>query len=260
MRNFPRAVAGLLPLAAILFATLPAVAAPCAPPLDETFERAYPIAATGAVSLININGSVRVEGWDRDVVEVHAVKRATKERADLSRVRIEVQTLPNAVNIRTRYAENDPASVEVEYRVRVPYQIARSHVETVNGNLVVKDVHTAGELRTVNGDIDVFEGAGRYSGKTTNGNVRVELRELDVRGEMQLESVNGSVGLAVPTSSNADVDAASMNGEFRTELPLAVRSGGLGREVRGALGRGGLAVRLRSVNGTIEIVTLRDTV
>lgn len=244
----------------ILLAAAPAGAIPCPAAFDETFEQTYPIAANGSLTLTNVNGSVRIEGWDKNYVEVRAIKRAAKERADLKRVRIEVETLPMAVNIRTRYPENDPAGVDVEYRVRVPYQVSLSRVETVNGNLFVSGVEGASDLRTVNGDVDVYEGGGRYSGKTTNGNVRVEMRSLARAGEMTLESVNGSVGLALPQNANAQVDARSLNGEFHTELPLMVQSGGLGREVRGSLGRGGLTLRLRSVNGRIDLVALRDTV
>lgn len=209
--------------------------------------------------MTNVNGSVRIEGWGKNYVEVQAVKRALKDRQDLQRVRIEVEALAAAVNIRTRYPENNPAGVEVDYRIRVPYQISLSHVETVNGNLFISGVEGAGELRTVNGNVDVYDSAGRFSGKTTNGDVRVELRRLAAAGAMALESITGSVSLALPQDASAVLDVRSINGEFRTELPLAVRSS-MGREFHGSLGRGGITVRLRTVNGGIEIVTLRATI
>jgi len=243
----------------ILLSAGPAWAGPCPAGFDETFQQKYALPPGGSVSLANVNGSVRIEGWGKNYVEVQAVKRALKDRQDLERVRIEVEALPTMVNIRTRYPENNPAGVEVDYRIRVPYQISLSHVETVNGNLFVSGVEGAGELRTVNGDVDVVESAGRFSGKTTNGDVHVELRRLAAAGAMTLESITGSVALALPQDAGAVLDVRSINGEFRTELPLAMQSA-LGREFRGSLGRGGMTVRLRTVNGGIEIVNLRATI
>ena len=40
----------------------------------QTFEHSYPLAPGGSFLLENVNGSVQVEGWDRDEVEVEAVK------------------------------------------------------------------------------------------------------------------------------------------------------------------------------------------
>ena len=41
---------------------------------DENFHQTYPLAAGGSFALENVNGSVQVEGWSRDEVEVSAVK------------------------------------------------------------------------------------------------------------------------------------------------------------------------------------------
>jgi len=248
-----------LALAVILLAAVPAWAEPCPTGPEEKFQQNYALPAGGSVSLANVNGSVRIEGWGKNFVEVQAVKRAVKDRQDLERVRIEVEALRTAVNIRTRYPENNPAGVEVDYRIRVPYRISLARVETVNGNLLVSGVEGTGELRTVNGNVDVYDSAGRFSGKTTNGDVRVELRRLAAAGAMALESITGSVALALPQDAGAVLDVRSINGEFRTELPLTMPSA-LGREFRGNLGRGGMTVRLRTVNGGIEIVTLRATI
>jgi DUF4097 and DUF4098 domain-containing protein YvlB len=257
MNRLSIGVLRFLPAAILLLTAAPTWATPG--PLDETFVERYPLRAGSTVTLQNVNGSVRIEGWAKNEVEVNAVKHSTKERRDLDRVRIEVETPPGAVNIHTRYPENDPAGVSVEYRVKVPYQLLASRVETVNGNIVVTGVEGAGELRTVNGNVDVYDSAGCFNGRVTNGDVHVELRSLANAGAMSLESVNGSVLLALPQTAGAQLDVQSMNGEFRTELPIALK-GAFGREYRGNLGRGGMLVRLRTINGRIEIVTLRATI
>ncbi len=245
----------------ILFAVLllSAVPARAFEPLDETFHQSYPLAAAGSVSLVNVNGSVTIEGWDKDQVEVRAVKTSLKDRRDLQRVRIEVTAEPGALRIRTRYPENDPAGVHVEYRLRVPYRAALLGIETVNGHLRVRRMESAGSLRAVNGDVAIADSSGRFDARTTNGEVHAELLELSSLGGMTLESVNGPVVLVLPPETGALLDVRTMNGEFRSEFPLAVQ-GAFGREFRGSIGRGGITVRLRSVNGSITVLALRPTV
>jgi hypothetical protein len=48
-----------------------------------------------------------------------------------------------------------------------------------------------------------------------------------------------------------------MNGEFRSELPVVSPAS---REFQGRLGSGGSPVRIRTINGAIELVNLRSVV
>ena len=69
---------------------------------DETFHRVYPLTAGGSFVLENVNGSVHVDGWDRDEVEVSAVKTSTNESRDVQQVRIEVDnSKPGQIAVHT---------------------------------------------------------------------------------------------------------------------------------------------------------------
>src|SRR4051812_29100548 len=70
--------------------------------LREEFHQSYPLLQSGRLSLENINGFVRIEGWDRNEVKVDAVKHAyTAER--LAEAKIEVENDAEGVRIRTTY-------------------------------------------------------------------------------------------------------------------------------------------------------------
>ncbi len=49
--------------------------------ISKEFNQSYPLQPGGKFELQNVNGTVEVQGWDRDVVEVHAVKTAHDPRA-----------------------------------------------------------------------------------------------------------------------------------------------------------------------------------
>ena len=100
---------------------------------------------TGRVSLENLNGSVRIAVWDRNDVQVDAIKRAYK-RERLNEANIEVNSNPEAIRIKTNYPDynqsftdeargrvNNPAVVD--YTITIPRQARLESIDLVNGSL-----------------------------------------------------------------------------------------------------------------------------
>jgi len=241
----------------LLLALLLTCVSPAFAEYDQTFNESYPLSPEGTVSLTNINGSVKVEGWERPLVAVEAVKIARGSPTDLYRVKIDVRATRNSVEIATRYPEGEGVEVSVNYRIRMPYRAMLRHVTTVNGELVVRGMESAGDLRTVNGSIQLLESMGRFDLRSTNGNVHIELTGLPADGALNVETMNGAVYLVVPARANADLDISSMNGEFRSELPIVTSAS---RDFRGRLGDGGSPVRVRTINGGIQLAASRPTI
>jgi hypothetical protein len=229
--------------------------------ISKESNQSYPLAPGGTFELQNVNGAVEVEGWDRDAVEVHAVKTAKHRESDLERVTIEVAAKPNAVSVTTHYPQDEGVDVSVEYTIHVPHGAHVEHLGTVNGSLRVASVDNIEELHTVNGNIEVFEGGGALRAHTTNGNVHMELLHIREKDGVTAETTNGSVILALPLETHADLETRCMNGSFSSEIPVRMESTTLRpREMHGKLGHGGAPIHLRTVNGGIRVNVLRSTV
>jgi len=228
--------------------------------LDQVVEKRYPLAPGAGLELTNINGSVRIDAWERNVVEIRAVKSTRRDPNDLDRVQIEFRNAADGLAIHTRYPEDAGVDVSVDYHLRVPSHVRLTRVETVNGNLRVQGIEGTGRLRSVNGNVELYDGAGRFSARTTNGNVRIELRRLDAGAPVALETVNGSVVIALPPDAGAELDVTSSNGDFLSELPLVAERADTGRGFRARLGRGGSLLEVRTVNGGIRVITARPSV
>jgi hypothetical protein len=239
----------ILVLAGLLGICLPGFAS------DQVFEKTFPLQSGGSFFLENVNGSVQVDGWNRDEVEVRALKIANDDVGDLSAVQIEIENAPGQIKVHTRYPRGEGADAAVQYHVYVPSRILLSNIVTVNGSVVVRGVKGGGDLRSVNGDVEVLGSSGRFSAKTTNGNVRLEISELRDGAPMNVETVNGSVVLALPSRVGANLRVANFNGEFSSELPVTyARAATTARAFRARLGAGGGEISVRTVNGTIHLV------
>jgi hypothetical protein len=245
-RQFTRTI---LALAAVLCIALPGFAN------EQVFEQTYPLSSGGEFVLQNVNGSVQVEGWDRDEVEVQAVKTSESDAHDLALVKIEVESHPGEVAVHTRYPDGQDADVAVEYHVHVPYRVLLHSIGTVNGSVSVRGVQGAGELRSVNGNVEVLNSSGRFSAHTTNGNLHLELGSLADGAPMSLETVNGSVILGLPSNASADLNVRNMNGDVSSDVPVTSTAALPGaRAFHGKLGHGGGPISVRTVNGGIRLL------
>jgi len=242
---------------AFVLATISAV--PCRA-ISKEFNQTYPLQAGGSFELQNVNGTVDVQGWDRDEIEVHAVKTAKHKESDLELVSIDVDAKRESVSVMTRYPQNEGVEVAVEYTIHVPHRAHVEHLGTVNGTLRISGDEAVEDLRTVNGNIEVYEAGGAVHAHSTNGNVHLELVRLRDKNGALAETTNGSVLLAVPADMQANLEVRCLNGNFSSELPVALESTQRPRETHGKLGKGGAPIRLHTVNGGIRVVALRSTV
>jgi len=237
------------------------LSAPASFGVTREFAQTYHLKPDGTLELSNINGTVRIEGWDKDEVEVRAVKTTSDKESKLDLVSIDVSSTPDNLSISTRYPQEEGVEVAVEYTVHVPRRTLLKHINTVNGTLRVKDLDSLGDLHTVNGNIEVYESSGDLHARTTNGNVYVELKHpSEAHGGTLAETTNGSVLLAIPADSQADLEARCMNGSFSTDLPFVMEGAIQPRVLHGKLGKGGSPIRLGTVNGAIRVVALRSTI
>jgi len=249
-----RVLLGLVVLLGFTFCTAPLFSA------DDVFERSYRLPSGGTFTLANVNGSVWVEGWDREEVQISAVKSTRSNPQDLERVKIEVSTSTAAVNVRTIYPPDDGVEVTVDYRIRVPRRVQLASLQTVNGNLLLHDVEGSGDIHTVNGDVTLNDAVGRLNARTTNGTVQMELHTRQLTQAVELGVVNGLVLVALPDDFSANLEINSVNGDFQSVLPVKVQGSMASREFRGTLGHGGSPLRIRTVNGKIRVVQVKPTV
>jgi hypothetical protein len=250
--SFSRVITRVALLGAAALATcLPSFAT-----TDQVFDKVYPLSSGGNFQLDNVNGSIQVDGWDKDEVEVSAVKTADNDPTDLDRVQIDVESVPGQVAVHTLYPDSGSAVV-VEYHVHVPYRVLAA-VKTVNGSVSVSGVQGGGDLRSVNGDVKVTDSAGRFNAKTTNGNLTLQLRDISNGAPMDIETVNGSVVLGLPSNAVANLKVQNMNGDFSSELPMnaATAPTNVGA-FHAKLGAGGGEISVRTVNGTIHLMRER---
>jgi Putative adhesin len=252
-------------LSALFLFALSAHAADHRGDLTEELHQTYSLTPDGRIELDNINGPVHISTWDRSDVKLDAIKYAdTKERLD--EAKIEINATRDLISIRTKYPDHDqtfnwgsrhnPATVE--YTLKVPRTVRLDEIKLINGSLDITGVQ--GEVRAscINGYLEANDLGGPARLSTINGRLEAHFGALSSKG-LELNSVNGSLELTIPSDAKARIEASTVSGGIDNDFGLhSSRHQWVGHELSGELGSGGPHIKLSNVNGHIEIHHAQD--
>lgn len=269
----------------------------------DTVEKRVAADARGEVEIVNVSGEVKVLGWDRAEVEVHAELGSGVER-------LEVESRDKRTSIKVVLPGRSSAASS-DLVVHVPRESALS-VNTVSADQMINEVHGAQRLQAVSGSINTQAWAAEIGVKTISGDVNIvahktsamttvntvsgDVRLTGAAGELALETVtgdmdiemesltrgrirttNGDLRLRTALTSDARVDAEAINGDLRFTLrnpidaefevetfngeidncfgPKSVRTHEFapGNELRFKQGTGSARLRVKTLNGGVEI-------
>ncbi|MCG8455543.1 MAG: DUF4097 family beta strand repeat-containing protein [Holophagales bacterium] len=223
---------------------------------ERTFAETYPLEKGGSVELSNINGDVRITGWDRQEVQVEATI-SSGSRSSVDDVEIDVDATRGRISIEAEYKNKNNRgwryrNADVEFRLKVPRTARLDEISLVNGSLELEGVAGEVEISLVNGNLEARGLTGNAELATVNGSIDAYFSNLD--RDVDVESVNGSIDVYLPAGIDADVDASTVHGRIRNDFGLEVDdSGYVGQELRGRIGSGGARISLENVNGSISI-------
>jgi DUF4097 and DUF4098 domain-containing protein YvlB len=205
--------------------------------------------------LANVNGNVRVRTWDRDEVQIDAIKTARKEE-HLAPVKIVIEARADRIRVETRRPETkrrgESNSTSVEYTLTVPRACSLNGINTVNGNIEIEAVDGSVKANSVNGRLLAAGLGGKTELSTVNGTVKADFKALTA--DSSIKSVNGRVTVVLPAQVDADLSASTVNGGISNDFRGPVkRHFPVGSDLKQTLGRGGPRVRISTVNGAIRV-------
>lgn len=202
------------------------------------------------------NGGIRVEAWDQSDIRVVAIVTANAgAEADAKRLMSAVQVESGSGKVTaTGPSTNGRQSWSVGYRINVPRQ-NDLELHATNGGITIEGVHGTIRFDTTNGGVNLRDLGGDVRGETRNGGLNVALagERWDGAG-LDVETSNGGVNLHIPEGYNAELTTRTVNGGFRSDVPMTVQ-GELSprRGIQTTLGSGGAPISVRTTNGGLRI-------
>lgn len=232
---------------------------PASAKVEEQIVKSFDVTTNPNFSLENINGEVDIEVWDQSEIQIEANLSASNQE-EFDRMSIRFDEISNGVAVETKYEKsrsfgNYNQSGKVNYIVKLPADTRLKHVELVNGSLSVDGVTARMDLDVVNGSINVEGAQGDSKIQSVNGSVKVAYASFSTSlDSIELDSVNGSVKLTLPSDASAKVDVETMHGSIKNDFGLTVdKNTFIGKNLTGNIGNGDVDVSIETVNGSVKI-------
>ncbi len=207
----------------------------------EEINQSMDAAADGTVSISNIAGSVEVQGWSRNQVEV------TGELGD---------------DVEELIFKRDGDEIYIKVKSR------RRNSHDVDSDLVVKvPVRSSLEVHTVSADIDITEVTGEQSIESVSGDIATEAQTSDidinsVSGDLEIAGDNKSMRSRL-SSVSGDIDTENLAGEIGAESvsgDLVVADGVFDRVMLGTV-NGDIVFHARLLDdGRLDVETVNGDV
>ncbi len=220
------------------------------------------LTADQLLTIKNVNGDIDANAADIDEAQVDA----TKSGPNADQIRIDVVPGAEGVTICAIYpgmsgncqgggrgfSNNGHNNGKVHFMVRVPKNV-RFAADNVNGNVSADGMGREVRANSVNGNVDVATTSWAEA-KTVNGRIKAAMGSAGWSGTLDVESVNGSIEIDMPSDFSAEVNFSSVNGHIDSDFPLTINnSWPVGHKANGTIGKGGRELAIKTVNGNVEL-------
>jgi hypothetical protein len=170
-----------------------ALALPASEP-SRIENRTEPLPMGSKLWIVQKDGRVDVEGWDRPEVQLVAEFRKDSTGREPT---LEVTHVPEGLRIEVRRPGNDRFIVLGWYReavcnltLKVPRKLS-TDIRAVDGGIGVQDIEGYAGCYTVDGNIHVASIRGEVHARAVDGSITAR----DLKARMQAETVDGSITL-----------------------------------------------------------------
>ncbi len=209
----------------------------------EEVDRTIDASSDGNVNISNISGSVTINGWTRNSVEVTGTLGRNVEELILERD-------GDDIVIKVKVPKHGGRGIESDLRISVP-QDSSLDVGTVSADIDVSDVNGEQSLHTVSGDVTTEYTGGRMSAESVSGDVEISGDNSD--GEVEASTVSGDVTLF---RVSGEIEASTVSGS------VVVDEGSIDRADLGTVNgeiifqaefRDGGKLSIETVNGDVDV-------
>lgn len=244
----------------------------------ERDEKHFAVSGKPDVALATFDGSIEIRPWDKPDVQVVIEKRG-RDKDDVAAIEVHAEQTGNHVEITVTEPKQDRGfnlhfhnrSAKLIVSVPASSDVAAKSgdgsidIERVAGHVQLRSGDGSIRGRLLGGDVDANTGDGsiKLDGKLTSVRVRTGDGSVTIHADpgsspgadWDIVTGDGSVTLEVPDGFGAELDAHTGDGGIHMrDVTLSNVTGKIGKNsLRGRLGAGGRAVRVRTGDGSITL-------
>lgn len=214
----------------------------------EEVDRTVDASSDGHIDVSNISGSITVNGWSRDAVEVTGTLGRNVEELILERD-------GDDILVKVKVPKRGGRGIDSDLRIRVP-QDSSLDIGTISADIDVTDITGEQSLHTVSGDVTTEYSGEDVMAESVSGDVEISGDNSD--GEVSASTVSGDVTLF---RVSGEVEAGSISGDVIVDEGSfsQVELGTVNGEIifQGELQDDG-ELTIETVNGSVDVEFVGD--
>ena len=245
----------------------------------ERDEKHFTVSGKPDITLSTFDGSIEIRPWDKSEIEVVIEKRG-HDKDDVAAIEVKAEQHGDRVELTVIEPRREHSGFNFHFNNRSARLIvslpaasdvtAKSSdgsidIERIAGHVQLRSGDGSIRGRMLGGDVEANTGDGsiRLDGKLTSVRVHTGDGSVTIRADAgsspgsdwDINTGDGSVTLEVPDGFGAELDAHTGDGGIHMrDLTLSNVTGNIGKNsLRGRLGDGGRAVRVRTGDGSITL-------
>ena len=228
----------------------------------EPFAQSGAFAATGRVSLENVNGNVDIVAWDKNEILIEGEKSAkTDEELKLIDLKIDLSDSRASIVMKLPkrpggFFNGGNIRAAVRFKLTVPVTAVLEKINTVNSGIAIDGVRGAVNAETVNGGIHAKNLGSAAKLETVNGSIKADFATLAAGQKISAETVNGRIVIRVPKDAGLEFHAETVNGGIDCDFPVTLNGKKHRHELSGKIGDGRATLHAETVNGSIHLESL----
>lgn len=202
------------------------------------------------LELKNRSGTVTVEGWNQNKIEITAYMESPATTFAPSATNDAVE-----IDMMRAGGGRGGDMGDVNFRIRVPFN-STVDIQTLRGNITVRGVQGAMVRAhvTSEGDVELTDiRAGKVMAENMMGNITF-VGQLTERGIYSFESTQGDIRIRIPSDSGFRLTALSRNidlGSFAQQFNSNTNNS---RRMIGNVGNGSAEINVQSLRGSLSFI------
>jgi hypothetical protein len=198
----------------------------------ESFQSEYQTKSNTTFQVTTINGNIKISSEQGSKIRVEGLKKSQFKK-DIDNIDVEVKKENNSITLKVIHSTTTGRQLACDLDIIVPSDVSIQTIKSTNGNIEINSIPI------------IFEAS------TTNGAIKVEIKEFNY--DLILSSTNGKIDVYINPTIQAVIDMRTTNGALiENEVPLTFNIYTNDNKV-GTLQGGGPLLNISTVNGDIEL-------
>jgi hypothetical protein len=229
--------------------------------IEQVLEESHHLAPSGTLHIKNVDGSIRLYGWDHPEVQIKATKKAYST-ARLRTITLQVSSRPESLSIETIFPPDKKWSLRdrsglVDYVIVMPEQLKKIELELINGEISIDGLRGGNaHARVLNGRLNAMNCFASLDYEVKNGAIDFYYNWSEAGAYLAKAAIpNGAIGVFLPHEASFHVEAETQGGSIISNLIDADEHSHDHRKklTRTFGASGGPTFQFQAVNGNIRI-------